>query len=370
VTNDFPTGHGSAAAFIRTLTGLLPPEQVVVYTASMPGDAAYDATVGFPVLRDPARNLLPTAKVAAGIVDAFQAYGCDRVLFGAAAPLGLLAPALRQAGARRLVGITHTREVWWARLPVARQALRRIGDSVDVLTYLGDATRSVVAPALSPAAAGEMARLAPGVDPDVFRPGHGGPDVRRRYGIGPRDPVVVCVAALARGMGQDRLVRTLPRVLDAVPDARLMLVGGGTQGRGLAELARSLGVADRVVLTGAVPRSAAPPYLDAGNVFVWPGRTRIAPPGPEPVGTVLLEAQSCRLPVVVAGSSGSAETILVGETGYLVARHDPVAVADRLIELLRDPHRAAGMGRSGRAWIERSWTWDQVGARLTALLAG
>ena len=44
-------------------------------------------------------------------------HGCDRVLFGASAPLGLLAPALRRAGARRMVALTHGHEVWWAEDP-------------------------------------------------------------------------------------------------------------------------------------------------------------------------------------------------------------------------------------------------------------
>ena len=77
-------------------------------------------------------------------------HGCDSVLFGAAAPLGLLAPRLRTAGARRIVGLTHGHEAGWAALPGARSLLRRIGDDVDVLTYLADYFRVRLARALSP----------------------------------------------------------------------------------------------------------------------------------------------------------------------------------------------------------------------------
>ncbi len=96
-----------------------------------------------------------------------------RVLFGAAAPLGLLAPALRSAGARRIVAVTHGHEAGWAALPGARSVLRRIGDSVDVVTYLGEYFRVRLARALSPAATARMARLAPGVDTAAFQPGRG-----------------------------------------------------------------------------------------------------------------------------------------------------------------------------------------------------
>lgn len=369
VTNDFPTRQGGIESFVRTLAGQLPADQVVVYTASMgAGDAAYDASLDFPVLRDPARNLLPTRKVREGVVDAFQAYGCDRVLFGATAPLGLLAPALREAGARRLVGITHGHECWWARVPVTQQALRRIGDATDVLTYLGAYTRSVIAPALSPEGAARMERLTPGVDPATFRPGAGGDDVRRRYGIPLGAPVIVCVARLVPRKGQDMLVRALHGVLGVVPDAWLLVVGGGPDGPRLARLASSLGVAERVLLAGAQPWDQTPAFFDAGDVFAMPCRTRLGGLEPEALGIVFLEAQSTGLPVIVGDSGGAPDTVRHGETGYVV---DPSSLADlvaRLIELLADPPRAARMGAAGRAWVEETWTWDQVGARLRELL--
>src|SRR5207248_4291578 len=131
---------------------------------------------------------------------------CDTVLFGAAAPLGLLAPSLRRAGVRRLVAITHGHEAGWAVLPGARSLLRRIGDSVDTVTYLGEYTRVRLARALSPAAAARMARLAPGVDSGAFRPGAGGAAVRARLGRAAR-PGGVCVPWLAPRAGPDALLR-------------------------------------------------------------------------------------------------------------------------------------------------------------------
>src|SRR6202042_3797719 len=128
-------------------------------------------------------------------VQALAEHGCDTVLFGAAAPLGLLAPALRGAGARRIVALTHGHEAGWAALPVARSLLRRIGDSVDVVTYLGEYFRVRLARALSPEAAARMVRLAPGVDVTFFRPGAGGAAIRERFGLVDR-PVVACVSRM------------------------------------------------------------------------------------------------------------------------------------------------------------------------------
>ena len=153
VTNDFPTRHGGIETFVLSLCERLPPDEVVVYTASMPGDREYDAKLPFPVYRDPAGMLLPTPAVGRRVVEVMRRHGCDRVVFGASAPLGLLAPRLRRAGAKRLVALTHGHEVWWARVPGTRRLLRRIGDSVDVMTYVSEWCRARIAPALSADAA-------------------------------------------------------------------------------------------------------------------------------------------------------------------------------------------------------------------------
>ena len=226
VTNDFPPRAGGIQSFVHALAVRLPEGSVTVYAPAWEGAVGFDAAQPFPVERHPTSLMLPVPSVARRAARLLERDGCDTVLFGAAAPLGLLAPSLRRAGARRLVAITHGHEAGWAVLPGARSLLRRIGDSVDTVTYLGEYTRVRLARALSPAAAARMTRLAPGVDSDAFRPGAGGAAVRERLGLTGR-PVVVCVSRLVPRKGQDTLIRAWPQVRAAVPDAALLLVGGG-----------------------------------------------------------------------------------------------------------------------------------------------
>src|SRR5690606_24419567 len=180
-----------------------PGHDVIVYTSREPGAAAYDATLPFPVIRDPSSMLLPTSRVTRCALEIARRYRCDRVWFGAAAPLAAMAPALRRGGIRRLVATTHGHEIWWARTPGARQVLRRVGDHVDAVTYLGEYTRRRIAPALGPRA--ELVRLVPGVDPAAFLPEPGAARrIRERHGIVDRK-VVLCVSRLVRRKGQDQL---------------------------------------------------------------------------------------------------------------------------------------------------------------------
>jgi phosphatidylinositol alpha-1,6-mannosyltransferase len=366
VTNDFPPRRGGIEAFVFSLCERLPADQVVVYTAQMPGGRAFDAGLAYPVLRDPTSMLVPTPRLARRVVSAFGEHGCDAVMFGAAAPLGLLAGTLRAAGAQRIVALTHGHETWWARVPAARRALGRIGDSCDALTFVSQWCRSRIAPALSVEAAARMVRLAPGVDVDRFRPRCGGAGLRDRLAIPADAPVVVCAARMVKRKGQDTLVKAWPRVLDAVPAARLLLVGHGPARSGIERLAAPLG--DAVVFTGTVPWEQMPAYLDAGEVFAMPCRTRRAGLEPEALGIVCLEAAACELPVVVGDSGGAPETVRHGETGYVVDPYSPVAVATTLIRLLSDRGRAAEMGAQGRRWVASEWTWDASAAALRDLL--
>ncbi|MEV4255338.1 glycosyltransferase family 4 protein [Spirillospora sp. NPDC049652] len=367
VTNDFPPRPGGIQAFVHGLAVRRPPGSVIVYAPAWRGAAEFDAEQPFPVVRHPTSLMLPDRDVQRRAVDLLRAEGCDSVLFGASAPLGLLAPALRRAGAGRIVGITHGHEAGWASLPGARGLLRRIGDDVDVLTYLGEYTRSRMARALSPAAVERMARLAPGVDESVFHSGSGGDAVRARLGLTDR-PVVVCVSRLVPRKGQDALIHAWPHVLRAVPDAALLLVGGGPYRAELTRLADELGVSDSVVFTGSVPWEELPAHYDAGDVFAMPCRTRRRGLDVEGLGIVYLEASATGLPVVAGDSGGAPDAVLDGETGVVVPGRSVRAVAEALMDLLRDPSRARTMGDKGRAWVEREWRWEVQAARLDGLL--
>ncbi|MFE9660399.1 glycosyltransferase [Streptomyces sp. NPDC005955] len=374
VTNDFPPRPGGIQAFLHNMALRLDPERIVVYASTwkrsregVEATAAFDAEQPFTVVRDRTTMLLPTPRVTRRATALLREHGCESVWFGAAAPLGLMAPALRAAGAQRLVATTHGHEAGWAQLPAARQLLRRIGESTDTLTYLGEYTRSRIAGALTPAAAARMVQLPPGVDEKTFHPGSGGDLVRRRLGLADR-PVVVCVSRLVPRKGQDTLIEAMPRILAAVPDAVLLVVGGGPYEKDLRALAGTTGVADSVRFTGAVPWSELPAHYGAGDVFAMPCRTRRGGLDVEGLGIVYLEASATGLPVVAGDSGGAPDAVLEGETGWVVRGGRPEEAADRIVTLLGDAELRRRMGERGRAWVEERWRWDLLAERLRELL--
>ena len=366
VTNDFPPRPGGIQQFVHALAARLPSDEVVVYAPRWKRDAAFDAEQAFPVVRHPTSLMLPVPSVLERAREVARAERCDAVWFGAAAPLALLAPSLRKE-IGRFVASTHGHEVGWARIPGARQTLRRIGRGLDVATYLTEYTRARLDPVIGDRT--RLERLPSGVDTDAFHPGAGREEIRRRHALADR-PVVVCVSRLVPRKGQDVLIRALPAIRETAPGAALLVVGGGPDMPRLQRLAVERGVADHVRFTGSVPWEELPAHYAAGDVFAMPCRTRLGGIDVEGLGIVFLEAAATGLPVVAGDSGGAPDTVRDGETGVVVDGRDVARVAREVGALLADPARAAAMGAKGRAWVEAEWQWDVLATRLRGLLSG
>ena len=362
VSNDFPPRVGGIQAYLYELVMALPSGELVVYAPDWPGAEAFDARAPFPVVRHPGTLMLPVPSVLRRAVEVLRGLRCHTVWFGAAAPLALLGPALRRAGAHRVVASSHGHEVGWSMVPPGRMALRRIGMDADVVTVVSRYTRRRVSSAFGPQAVLEL--LPPGVDTSTFRPDPGArEEIRKRHRLGAA-PVVLCVSRLVARKGQDVLIRALPAIRRRVPGARLLLVGDGPRRAALYRLAQSCQVAEAVVSTGSVAQSELPAYYAAGDVFAMPCRTRGKGLDVEGLGLVFLEAAATGLPVVVGDCGGARETVRPAQTGERVDGRDVAAVARTVATLLADLDQAASMGRDGRRWMQQDWTWSRRAEKL------
>ncbi|MEJ5920562.1 glycosyltransferase family 4 protein [Corynebacterium sp. H78] len=371
ITNDFPPRQGGIESYLRDFCDCLNPEDITVLASTRaPGaeTVEHDSALRYRVHRLRDRVLLPLPHVARAAAKIIADEDIHTVWFGAAAPMGLLGAALRRAGADRVVATTHGHEVGWSMVPGGRQSLRTIGRSADVVTYISQYTRNRFAAAFGAGTAFE--RLPSGVDIDRFAPNaEAGLAIRQRHGLDESTPLIVCISRLVRRKGQDMLIRALPAVLADVPNARLMIVGAGGRREALEKLAERKGVADVVIFTGAVPYEELPAHYNAASVFAMPARTRGAGLDVEGLGIVYLEAQACGVPVIAGDSGGAPETVIDGETGFVVGGRDVAGLGSALVKVLADPVRAAEMGAAGRAHVAEHWTWDVMGAQLRRILA-
>jgi len=153
ITNDFGPRAGGIETFVIGLLERMPWGSVVVYTSQQGDTQGYDQKwleeYGVKVIRDKSKVLLPTPRVYRAVTREIVSNGIEKIFFGAAAPLAIMAGRLRTAGAKEIVALTHGHEVWWAKIWPFNWALGYIGRNVDHLTYLGDFTRSQISRALS-----------------------------------------------------------------------------------------------------------------------------------------------------------------------------------------------------------------------------
>ena len=182
-----------------------------------------------------------------------------------------------------------------------------------------------------------------GIEVEQFDPTTDGVPFPQQHGIPPDVPLVGMVGRLRPWKGQDRFLRVLAQVREAVQDVWGLIVGGAIfdvendYPTRLHRLAAHLGLADRVVFTGH--REDVRPALTAMDVFVHAG-------DPEPFGLVNLGAMAMGTPVVAFDQGALPEIVTNGETGLLVPPGDEAALAEAVVTLLRDPARRTAMGRA------------------------
>lgn len=146
--------------------------------------------------------------------------------------------------------------------------------------------------------------------------------------------------------GHRELIACWPKVVSAVPEARLLIVGGGLRREAFQQLAAGSPVAAHIEFTGLVPWDKMPDVWSQANVFAMPSRG-------EGFGLVYVEAMRQGLPVLASVHDAAPEINLEGRTGYNVNLDNPDELPERLIYLLKDSARAAELGRSGRQrWAE------------------
>lgn len=371
ITNDFGPRAGGIESFVHGLIERLPKGSVIVYTSAQPNAAQFDTKwlqeYGVEVIRDRSKILLPTPRVINICQRIIKERKLTRVGFGAAAPLGLMARAMRRAGAQKIVALTHGHEVWWAKVPPFSFAIRYMSKEIDAIAYLGNYTKSEVSKALSKSDKSKLVQIAPGIDVDHFVPTDSS-QLRAQLGLTDKS-VIISVGRLVHRKGQDKLIAALPAIKAEIPNVHLVLVGVGPYQDYLEKMSAKLKVADCITFIGRINYAELPKYICLGDIFAMPSRSRFFGLEVEGLGIVYLEASACGLPVVGGKSGGAPDAVLAGETGVVVDGRNTVEIAEACIDLLSNPELCALMGANGRAWIIENWRWEIWASKYAALLA-
>lgn len=350
ITNDFPPTVGGIENYIYSLVRRWPPDDVVVVTRSVPGDADFDAGQAFEIVREPADVLLPLP----GLVRKLSRLATDRcvdvVHFPSTLPLALMGSGL---GLPYATSVHGGEFVLASRLPGVRTLLKAVSRQASAILPESSFAESLVSRLV-----GEhpgVTRVTCGVDAERY-----GFRAAQPAALGAAGPVVVSVSRLVARKGARTLVRAFPRVLAKHPTAHLAIVGGGPDLELLQKMAVAEGVERSVTLTGPQPWDRIPSFLAAADVFALPTRDRFLGTETEGLPLVYVEAAAAGLPLVGADVGGVRDAVRPGETGILVDGNSPAGTAEAIVRLLDDPEEAARLGKAAREMVLREFNWDRI----------
>ena len=209
--------------------------------------------------------------------------------------------------------------------------------------------------------------LYPGVDTERFHPQLDGLRIRFETSLHSETPVIALIARFQDVKGHEVFQEMAKQVTLQVPQVRFLVAGENTQSEAdnrykqqiLANARAEPLLRKRLIYLGFRPDVEQ--VIGAADIVVCSSHF-------EGYGMVNIEAMACGKPVVSTNQGGPSETIVDGETGFLVSPNDPAALASRVIQLLRDPTLREAMGAAGRARVEQHFSGKSNGIQFTRTL--
>jgi glycosyltransferase involved in cell wall biosynthesis len=274
-------------------------------------------------------------------------------------------PALHQisclSGAR-FAGILHGIEAWGDITLLRRHALGEADHLFAVSHFTRD--RVILQHGV------ESARL--NVLPNTFDAGRfqvGAKPVHllQRYGLRPDQPVILTVSRLSeseRYKGHDQMMLALPEIVRRFPDVRYIIGGEGAYRVELEQLAHEIGVADRVLFAGFVPREELPDYYRLCDLFAMPSTK-------EGFGIVFMEAMASGKPVIAGNEDGSVDALAGGRLGALVSPHSVEQISRAAVALLEGSHPNGLLHDPAalRAAVVMEFGWEAFRRNVETLVA-
>ena len=364
VTNDYPPKIGGIQSLLWEWWRRLPSDSFAVLTTPYEGAAEFDAAQPYRIERTREPVLLPHPLMVKRINDMATDFGADFVVLDPALPLGLVGPALKLP----YMVVLHGAEVTVpGRLPGSKQ----------VLGHVLRGARHVIAAGGYPAREGEHAAgralpttvVPPGVDTKRFVPVDDASraSVRSRFGIAPDDEVVLGVSRLVTRKGYDTVIRAVAQLAPHRPKPRLVIGSTGRDEQRLRSIAAETNAP--VTFLGRVAHDDLPLLYGCADVFAMMCRNRWGGLEQEGFGIVFVEAAACGTPQIAGDSGGSAEAVVDGETGFVMANpSDSSALAARIAQILDDEPLRRRMGTASRGRAVAEFDYDVLARRLGGVL--
>jgi phosphatidylinositol alpha-1,6-mannosyltransferase len=364
LTELFLPTKGGTAVWAGEVYKRLGGKGIHIVTADVPGAAEVDAAHPNSVHRLNLKriswlkpeSLAMYAKFFAKSLALALTHRFDAIHAFRALPEGLVAWAVARLTFRPVVIYAHGEELTTWGKGGKYKAMRFALKHADTVIANSEFTRKELMN--MGVSAARIVLINPGVDVERFRPGLPCDDLKRHIGLAPGEKLILSVGRLSRRKGFDMVVRSMPQLASQSISVRYALIGIGEDHDYLTNLARELGVSDRVHLLGHVSQDDLPRWYNACDVFAMPNREIDG--DTEGFGMVFIEAAACGKPTVAGNAGGTGQAIENDVTGFTVEAKSIQSVSMAFETLLLQTDTALLMGRNGHNRVLQKFSWDRV----------
>jgi len=354
-TANFPPLGGGISHYLYEIVRCLPPDQVQVVGLPTPGWEVFDSQQRFSIRRlgVPARWSPSSPQFKFMPPFYFWRLACERqtrFIMCGQAHHSLLLPAwlLRQIKGTPYGVFTYGLDLLRPQTRAHRGLFSALLRAAQVVFAISQGTANT---ALGLGVKPERIRVIhPAVNPALLTSKTPPETVRQRHGLQGKK-CILTVGRLVERKGFDTVIRALPAILEVIPEAHYLIVGGGPAEAGLKALVADLGLETYVTFAGPKSRDEVADYYLASDLFVMISREIPEKGDVEGFGIVYLEANLLGRPVVAGRSGGVADAVVHEETGLLVDPRDPAGVAAAVVRVLSDSDLAQRLGENGRSRV-------------------
>lgn len=176
--------------------------------------------------------------------------------------------------------------------------------------------------------------------------------------------ILITVANLVKRKGHDKVIESLPSILEKQTNLIYLIVGEGRDKRYLQDLAIRHNVEDNIIFFGRASDEQLVKLYSGADIFVMPSRNREKENDVEGFGIVYLEANCCEVPVIGGKSGGIPDAIEHGKSGFLVDPQNTEELSEKILTLLTDESMREQMADYGRKRVVSQFAWEIMGKNV------
>lgn len=375
ITEQFPPLMGGGAVYFYNLFKHFSSNEVVVYTTKRKGTADFDREQKLRIIRDWIWNKPFSLFHISSLIGPFYLWiallrcvwseKVEIIHCGSVHPFGAFGLFFKRFFGLPYVVYTFGEEIMiFQRNSFKKKVIFYLLHNANKVITISEYTkRELIKLGLREK---DIAIIPGGVDSDMFMP-RDCKGLKRKLNLQDKR-IILTIARLAERKGHDVVIKSLPKVLEKVPNTAYIIVGSGPTEDKLKTLVKNMALDRHVIFIGEAPDDSTPDYYSICDLFIMPNRELKDTGEIEGFGVVFLEANACGKPVIGGRTGGTEDAIIDGQTGILVDKvTEPDVISKAILRLLLDEELSRRMGEAGRKRAQDFFNWNIMANSLREL---